>query len=151
MFNSVKAVAVGVVTDLLGTFSFGIALTLIVGVLGGLEVGSVPAVRAAIDSAIGADPYPLSSLIGGLLFTICGGFRAARIAEKLPLVHAGIVGLAATVFSLPVATSGIVVWASVAGVSSAMPAALVGGVFGARPARHSRLARSQLNRTGGLH
>ncbi|TFH24927.1 MAG: hypothetical protein E4H03_02220 [Myxococcales bacterium] len=150
MFNSVKAVTVGVVTDILGTFSFGIVATLLVGVLGGLEVGSIPMVRAALDRTMSDDPYIVLSLIGGLLFAICGGFRAARIADKLPLVHAGIVGLAATVVSTPVSTGGLVAWASVAGVVAAMPAALVGGVFGARPPRRCRIARSQLNRKGGL-
>ena len=138
MFNSVKAVGVGVLTDLAGTFAFGIVLTLFVGVIGGLEAASVPVVRAVVYRTLSEGPYLVASLIGGLLFTICGGFRAARIADDLPLVHAGIVGLAATLVSAPVSTGGMVVWASVAGAMSAMPAALVGGAFGARPPRHAR-------------
>ena len=150
MFNSVKAVGVGVATDVFGTFSFGVVLTLVVGTFGGLESASLPVVRGAVYQAMSDGSYVMLSLIGGLLFTLCGGFRAARIANKLPLVHAGIVGVAATIVSAPVATSGMVVWTSVAGVVSAMPAALVGGAFGARPPRHTRIARGQLNRTGGL-
>lgn len=77
-----KAVALGALTDLGGTFAFTIALAFIYGVA--LAAGGMPAeeIEQAISKASPDSWYFVLAAIGGCGFSVLGAYVCARIAAQ---------------------------------------------------------------------
>lgn len=123
---SIKAVALGIITDIGGSIVAGIIL---LAMFAG-HVFSEPMSPQELDEALKpitqSGPFLITSLIAGLSFTALGGYVAARVAGKEIYLNAGLVG----VFSL---LAGLTfggeypVWFNIAGLVLIIPAALYGG------------------------
>ncbi len=98
---SIKALALGALTDIGGSLIFGFALGLIVIVVW-LAQG-IP-----LNQLAGREKDPIlvvPVLIAGWGFTLLGGFVAGRVAKKSEVMHGGLVGLIAVL-------TGICFWGS---------------------------------------
>lgn len=68
----------------------------------------------------------LGSVILGTFATIVGGYVAARLAKKEPLLNAGVIGVLGIILGVLLAEN-YPLWFNVLGFVSVLPAALLGG------------------------
>jgi hypothetical protein len=85
---NIKAVALGVLTDIGGSLIAILALGVIAG--GILAAQGVP--EDELDVRLQGPVYLVSSLIVGLGLTVLGGFVAGRVSKKSEVMHGGLVG-----------------------------------------------------------
>jgi hypothetical protein len=88
--STLKAVAYGVLTDLVGTTVAGVALLIVFSTIL-LGQGHTPDGLAA--ELLDSSTYMVVSLGVGLSFTVLGGYVAARVANRREYWHALIVGI----------------------------------------------------------
>ncbi len=117
------------------------AVRSVAAVLAGYLLFAVPAVilfhltnRAPRQPASVA--FILASTVYGVIFAGLGGFAAARIAGRAPLLHAAVLacllGLIALVSLLAQLRSGVI-WSQLTAIVFMAPAAVVGGILEKRP------------------
>ena len=88
--STVKAVAYGVLTDLVGTTVAGVALLIVFSTIL-LGQGHTP--DSLATELLDSSTYMVVSLGVGLSFTVLGGYVAARVANRREYWHALIVGI----------------------------------------------------------
>ena len=93
--SGVKAVAIGLVVDIGGTFLFGAGLSIAWFVAAGL-----PDDAQALEQLTQSPAYLLASMIVGGAFTVLGGYVAARIANHAEYRYALYLGLWSLAFGV---------------------------------------------------
>jgi hypothetical protein len=97
---SVKAVAFGLLVDIVGTISVGIAAMIVLGVVWGAQ-GIKPQDVEAKAERLTEDPlFLLASAIVGTGFTVLGGYIAGRVCESGSVLHGALVGLVGDLLGL---------------------------------------------------
>lgn len=124
---SVKAIALGIVLDIAGTFLFAalFAIAASVQLLGkGMEA-------ADIEEYLGRSlPFQMVNVINGFIFTAFGGYLAARISKVRPIGNALCVGFGSSLIGVVfiLLTPGYLVsWVDLFSVVLLPPCAALGG------------------------
>lgn len=125
---SIKAIVVGFLVDIGGTFLANIAYGLIMGIILAAQ-GLTP---AEIETTMAEGPAVyLTNLIIGFIFTFVGGYVAGRIAKTAEVFHGGMVGILGILLGLvlykPLNMGAYPQWYIVLGFATAIPIALLGG------------------------
>ena len=123
---SVKGVLLGVLADVAGSTVSGIIMIPIFGGNILTEEMSDKELDEAIHAMTQGNEFLLTSLVVGLIFTVIGGYVAARVAKKGIYLNSGMVGVIGVVLGILLAGE-TALWFDVAGFISVIPAALVGG------------------------
>lgn len=83
------------------------------------------------DQIVGSVAFIISTFLGGLLFTVLGGYVAARIAKFSELKHAmweGIIALLTSApFILTLKMGWLLMWLTIIGIILTIPSAMLGG------------------------
>jgi hypothetical protein len=124
---SIKAIILGVLTDIGGTFLFSV----IFGILAGIAMAVKGITAAEMTERLEQPVFLISNLVIGLIFTLLGGLVAGRIAKRSELLHGGIVGGISIIFSLTFLSSVPVLYNAVA-LPLVIPAAVLGGFIARR-------------------
>jgi FtsH-binding integral membrane protein len=122
-----KAVIVGLLIDILGSFAVGIALAIVV-VVAAIAKGDVsPAALAAMQAHV---LLRAVGLVGTLFCTALGGYAAARLSKPSGIINAIAVGCASLLLAMVLAAAAPGVtppWKLIAGLVLTVPAAYCGG------------------------
>ena len=133
---SAKAIFIGSLVDIGGTFVASLLYAIIMGILLGLQ--GVPRADIEVKLTQGTAVY-LSSLIIGFIFTFSGGYAAGRIAKTSEVLNAGMVGIINVLIGLalykPLNMASYPQWYTIIGFALAIPSALLGG--------HAAIAKKQ--------
>jgi hypothetical protein len=119
---SIKALALGVATDIAGSAIGAAALGVILG--GVLVAQGVP--EDELAGRLQGPMVLISGLLIGFGFTMLGGFVAGRVSRTSPVVHGGLVGLVAIVLGLPFWTWSPL-WVNVLCLLGLVPFGMLGG------------------------
>lgn len=122
--SGVKAVIVGLVVDIGGTFLFGVGLS-----MAWLILTGVPSDPEAFQQLSQAPAFFVASATMGALFTVLGGYVAARIANHSEYRYALYLGLWSLAIAVPFALwspSGQL-WQDTLTLLLTVPCALAGG------------------------
>ncbi|MCX7049850.1 MAG: hypothetical protein NTX50_30750 [Candidatus Sumerlaeota bacterium] len=131
---SVKAIAIGVVVDIAGTFGSALLLGIVIGII--LVFSSVPQgaplaeASPAVEAVQKTGPLQVISLCLGLVWTLLGGGLAAWIAGRAPVLHGCIVGAIGLLLSVPAVIflpQDAPLWSRIAGFALTIPAGTFGG------------------------
>ncbi len=132
---SIKAVFVGWLVDMLGTF----IVAGVIGVIAGLMLGASGTTPQQIESELaGATGLQILSLFVGLFFTGLGGYIAARVGNTSEMMHAFATGILALLTgilltaAMPESTSQLPRWYQAASWILTLPSALMGGYVRSR-------------------
>ena len=136
---SIKAIVVGLITDIGGSLITGIIVGIIFGVIisaSQVKQGVPPAELRNVDyeGILRANPvfYPLSVMVA-LGFTFLGGWVTGRIAKTKEILNATIMGLLSLVIGLLFLESmkADPLWYKLVAYGLTVPAAMVGGYVAA--------------------
>ncbi len=121
---STKALLVGVAVDLVGSSLFGAVVGFCWAIVNARQ-GAAPMEWSFFSS----DPWVLLTiLLIGLCYTAIGGYVAAIVAKRSPLLHGALVGgLTLPWFLLGIPT--LPFWYNVASLLGVIPFGLLGGMF----------------------
>lgn len=129
---SIKALLVGAAVDLVGSSLFGLIWGFCVAVI---KAGQGDTFSE--KSFYSMDPWALLIvLLIGLCYTALGGYVAAVIAKRSPLLHGAIIGGLTLPWFL-VGTSAVPSWYLVVGVLGVIPFGILGGMLSQRRQRAS--------------
>ena len=120
----VKAVLLGVLTDIGGSVVVGIVIGVVIGVV--LAARGVPANEIA--ARLHGVAVLIPSLVLGFGFTALGGYVAGRVAKQSEVLHGGIVGAIGIPFGLLFAAS-LPLWYSIVSIVGVVPFGMLGGLF----------------------
>ncbi|MCC7547415.1 MAG: YrzE family protein [Burkholderiales bacterium] len=93
--GSVRAVGLGLISDIVATLAASIVLT---GVVGRQLAGGNASVEDIEKTLLASDAYILLALAVGLASTVLGGYVAARVAGEREYLHGLLTGIAVLVF-----------------------------------------------------
>ena len=131
---SVKAIAIGVVVDIGGTFGSALLLGIVIGIIlvfSSVPQGAPPAEASpALEAIQKSGPMQVIYLCLGLAWTIFGGALAAWIAGRAPVLHGCIVGAIGLLLSVPAVIflpQDAPLWSRIAGFALTIPAGTSGG------------------------
>ena len=130
-FN-IKAVAAGLITDIVGSVAVGLALAILVAVVASIGGDASPNNLAVLRGNI---YLRVIGLLGTTFFTGLGGYVAARMSRPNGISNSLAVGLLSVVLGIILAISapGITpIWKLLIGLILTIPAALAGGKFATR-------------------
>ncbi len=122
---SLKAVTLGVLTDIVGSLVAMTTVGLIVGAV--LDADGVS--PEALELQMHRPGFLVPSMLLGLAFTTLGGFIAGRVSGRLEVIHGAIVGSVCVVLSIllwPLSTS-VPGWYTAASLVGSVPLGLLGG------------------------
>ncbi len=113
---STKAISIGVLVDIGGSFVFAIIM------YGLLAVQGIPVteIEHELNSLLSV------TVIIGFALTFLGGFVSARIAKSAEIIHAGIVGAIGVLFGLLFWGSNAL-WLNMISLLLTIPVAMLGG------------------------
>ncbi|HUG55987.1 MAG TPA: hypothetical protein VMJ92_02830 [Candidatus Limnocylindrales bacterium] len=120
-----RAVAIGVAVDILGSIVIGGALLIAAGAM--LGASTTEALEELFDVSVELQVF---SLLTGLLFVVIGAFVAARVAKRDELQHAFAVGVISTAVSFScvfMAPEALPFWYEAVALILTIPVAFVGG------------------------
>lgn len=123
---SIKAILLGVITDIAGSTVAGIIMMPIFGSNLFTEEMTGQELEEALLAMTQGNEFLLTSLIVGIIFTVIGGYVAARVAKKGIYLNSGMVGVIGVFLGILLARDAAP-WFDVAGYISVIPAALLGG------------------------
>ena len=89
------AVAIGLAVDVLGTELFSVVASFILGVSMAIQ----GATQEEIMQSFSAMPFRIFFFISGLIFTLIGGYVAARVAKNREYLHGLYLGIASLITS----------------------------------------------------
>jgi hypothetical protein len=119
---NIKALVLGVLTDVGGSLIVGSALAVIISII--LVAQGVP--ENKLDAHLQGPIILVLSLIIGFGFTILGGFVAGRVSRKSEMMHGGIVGFIGLFFGLLFWAS-LPLWYNVLSLLAVVPLGMLGG------------------------
>lgn len=119
----VKAILLGVLTDVAGSTVTGIVIGIGLGIA--LAAQHVPTNEIAIR--LHGASVLISSLILGFGFTVLGGYVAGRVAKQSEILHGGIVGAIGILFSL--FTISYPLWYNIVAIIGIVPFGIIGGLL----------------------
>ncbi|MBI4684424.1 MAG: hypothetical protein HY755_04410 [Nitrospirae bacterium] len=123
---SIKAVIIGLLVDIGGTFAF----SFVFGILAALLLLATERDIKELETISETPGFLVPSLFVGLLFTSLGGYVAGRIAKQAEIKNAFALGMTSATLGvmfmifLPDAKP---IWLDFAGLSLIIPFALIGG------------------------
>ena len=126
---SLKAVALGVLTDIVGSMLAMTIVGLIVGAV--LDADGVP--QEALELQMHRPGFLLPGMLLGLGFTALGGFVAGRAAAKLEVTHGALVGAACLIVGIllrPLSAPASP-WYTAVSLLGCVPLGLLGGYLAA--------------------
>lgn len=124
---NLKAVLAGTVLGLLIDVLTGLLLTTL---LAPAELRpGMPAeeMRRVVAEVTRGTPFLLAGLVLGTLSTVVAAYVSARMARRLPYMHAAAVGVLGLLLGLLLGDDTLPLWFDALGQLSILPAALVGG------------------------
>src|SRR5438046_346301 len=125
----VKAVVLGVLTDLGASMVLG----LVIGVVGGAVLIARGTPSSALAAGLVSDwTILLLSLVAGLLAEAAGGFVAGRVARADHGFHGAAVGIVALASSWLLNSQAYPLWFNVASYVLVVPAAVIGALLARR-------------------
>ena len=119
----VKAILLGVLTDIVGSTVAGIVIGIGLGIA--LAAQHVPANEIAIR--LHGASVLIPSLILGFGFTVLGGYVAGRVAKQSEILHGGIVGAIGILFNL--FTISFPLWYNIVTIIGIVPFGIIGGLL----------------------
>ena len=122
----IKALALGVLTDVGGSLLFGGVLGAVFGIY--FAMHDLP--ENEITSRLQGPGFLIPSLFMGLAFVALGGYVAGRIAKAHEVLHGGLVGGFSLVTGL-FFWSSTPLWYGIASVLACVPCGMLGGRFAA--------------------
>ena len=125
--SSLGAIALGFLVDVAGTMVFSVVLAFVAGIA--LAAGGASPEQAA-RVIEGAPGFQLLGLVGGMGFTVLGGYVAARFANHSEYANAFAVGVASLVFGEAMMIAfgqELPLWLRLLGDLLVVPAAVLGG------------------------
>ena len=129
----IKAVALGFLTDTVGTIAISVALV------------SAMAAAGISESDIMDRMNSLSGLLLGLIFglgcTVLGGYVAGRIAKRVEVMHGAIVAGVSLILAVILRESGQPLWFELLGYAAIIPSGMAGGYLAAQ--HHERIRSEQ--------
>ncbi|MEW9701960.1 hypothetical protein [Paenibacillus sp. SI8] len=123
---SILAVVIGIVVDMLGTMITSSIFTVIYVLTNHLDIYNI---KALYNNNL----YISLCMIIGAIFSVLGGFVAARIAKQSKLMHSSIIGLACEllgIYTILFGKSILPTWYHVIGFIITIPLTLYGGFLG---------------------
>jgi hypothetical protein len=123
---SIKAVIIGLLVDIGGTFAFSFVFRLLAAIV------LTSAGRSSEDLEVFTQTmvFLLSSLAAGLLFTSLGGYITAHLARKAEMKNALVMGILSSlsgVIFLVLSHDSSPLWFNVLSLLLVIPAAILGG------------------------
>ena len=137
---NIKAVGLGVLTDVGGSLVLGLMFGVVMVVA--LAVQGVP--QNGVSVRLQEPIFLIPGMIFGFGFTLLGGFVAGRIAKQKQVLHGAIVGAISLLFGLPFWTS-IPMWYNLLALAGGIPLGMLGGYI----ARPSRKKDENVQQSGG--
>jgi hypothetical protein len=120
----IKALALGVLTDIGGSLLFAGVLGVVLGIYFGMQNLSANEITIRLQGL----GFLIPSLLIGLAFVALGGYVAGRIAKAHEVLHGGVVGGLSLLIGL-IFWSSIPLWYDIAGVLACIPCGMLGGRF----------------------
>lgn len=121
---SIKALALGVLTDIGGSLLYGGVLGVVFGIY--FAMHDLP--ENEITIRLQGLGFLIPSLLIGLAFVALGGYVAGRIAKAHEVLHGGLVGGLSLLMGL-FFWSSTPLWYGIAGVLACVPCGMLGGRF----------------------
>lgn len=119
---NVKALALGVLTDIGGTLLIGSILGVLAGIILGVKGTTEDELHMYLHGPIAMG----LSLIIGLGLTVLGGFVAGRVSKSREIFHGGMVGFIGIFFGLLFWTT-VPLWYNITSLLAIVPFGMLGG------------------------